>query len=696
MSGRGQHFIPQHFQKPFTVTDSKDQLWLHRRGKREPILVARSDAAKQRDFYSEPNLDGVNTLDDLITEYEHTIFALVDELRHLSAGSQVDGAIAAEVAVHFAVRSSHTRSVISAASSGLAKALSAIIREPQMLGSRRLPSHRPPEAISQAILERITANEFDKVTGVNSSALMRIAYIAIREQIDQLVDEARSTLSVVVDQFADGAKTMARDTHRKMLSESLAPRHRVSVLQELSWKIVAHECGAAILPDCICIASDSSGKWMPLILGNDISLLVLPLSPNALLVGKIEGELSFEAADFNSIAASSCFDFFLAKEPIGIKGFDSAALGGSVRSQIDGLISGGVLEAFDEYFRVQPSDQASALEGINEYPEPSGHHSYQISLFDFGDNAFAQEVATALIALIDEYGLGQACLTIDGFTFAHDYQEAIKTVERGFQTSGPIQTIASPLATGVAMPITVLRDNRPQTRFVIRGFVAEGLASSDDEYRRMSAEVIRDLLAGASLDFLVRTRFSSWMLRPIETPIESFFYGHAGGLFDVYFRSRASALDLRDADSHIESLQEHLPQIIADCITRRRAYRTDADLDGFLDFAFSNVKLLLLQIVRVLGAHAAVAKKATTPAALEGLLREYQLSDWARLFANDLDQFYLGLDEWNDFEQIFFTHRHFERWLLLLGIVVEEKKDGTFYVHVPIGIDAEYLEGLQH
>lgn len=70
------------------------------------------------------------------------------------------------------------------------------------------------------------------------------------------------------------------------------------------------------------------------------------------------------------------------------------------------------------------------------------------------------------------------------------------------------------------------------------------------------------------------------------------------------------------------------------------------------------------------------------------------MTDWLKLFANDLSYFYENLGEWSDFEEIFFVNRHFERWLIVLGIVMQDNGDGQFYAHVPLASDAEYLSQI--
>lgn len=109
MSGRKQHFIPQHFQQPFAIEGSKGKIWLYRKGKPDPIPASIGDTAAQRDFYSTPSENDLPTLDDLITEYEQKLHKTVDELRSLSAGDIIEPVVIAEVVTHLAIRSSYMR-----------------------------------------------------------------------------------------------------------------------------------------------------------------------------------------------------------------------------------------------------------------------------------------------------------------------------------------------------------------------------------------------------------------------------------------------------------------------------------------------------------------------------------------------------------------------------------------------------------
>lgn len=695
MSGRGQHFIPQHFQKPFVFSEEKDQIWMYRRGKEKAIPLSRKDAGKEHDFYSSPSDDGSQTLDDLITEYEHKIFPIVDILRKIQIGSAAESEHCAEIVVHFFIRSQHLRKTVSEIWSGLAKIIYGLATNSDtVIGSRRLPAHRPPKAIASAINEQIISHQIEQLSNINSETLVRIIYMGLREKIDELAAEARRTVAQFITQFGDQAKEKIRDLHRGILMSSMAPIKRIEQLRALSWTIIGHPDTAAILPDCVCIAANSSGVWQPILLAEELSTVVMPLTPNTLLIGKRYAGQEFDPSIFNYQAAKCCFDFFLSKENIALDSLLDGDLGHSIRTEINDMVSVKVLEAIDTYLTVAPSDQELSITKNELNPELQKQYEYQVALYDFGNEDYASKLTFALKELVNNDISLETGQVLDGFTFANEYEEAINSIDRGFEYSQTIKSTDSPLGMGVAIPLTVKRGEQLKTRFVVRAFIADMILSENDDERASAISTIRYLLGGLELDLLLRTRFSGWMLQKIENPIEDYFYDKASGIFDIYFGMRRSPNSLDEAAQHLDDLEEHLPDMISICIERRRLYRLNSDLEGFLLLVFEQSKLILNQIARILGISSGFEGRRVIPDRLAELLSRFDMGDWLRLFSNDLSYFYENLANWENFEEVFFTNRHFERWLLLFGVIIQDNGDGKFYAHVPFGSDAEYLSQI--
>jgi len=695
MAGRGQHFIPRHFQKPFVFSETKDQLWLYRRGRNKGIPIARGDAGKEHDFYSSPSENGDQTLDDLITDYERIIFPMVDKLRKLPVGASVDSEIAAEIVVHFFIRSQHLRKSISELWNGLAKTIYALATDPQsIVGSRRLPAHRPPAAIATAINDQIISRRLDEFTGVSAETLVRIFYMGLREKLDELTLHARETIAIVISQLGDEAKARIRDAHRDILLSSMAPPKRIERLRQLSWIILEHPDSDAILPDCVCIAASASGVWQPLLFADEVALVVMPLTPNTLLVGKEANPQSFDPREFNSLAAAACFDFFLSKEEVSLESLLKEDLGHSIRDEIEKMVSEKVLEAVESYLTTPQSEQAQILNQISLEPELQDQYSYQVILHDCGDFEDAEKISKVLSELLTEECVSDMYSVLDGFTFANDYEAVINSMDRGFEPTQFIRSENSPLGIGVAIPLTVKREGKLKTHFVLRGFLADFMLGENQNDRISAMDTIRYVLAGLALDQLVRTRFSGWMLKKIATPVEGYLYSYGSGIFDTYYSWRYASHSTGNAFERMDNLEKYLPEMISMCLEKRRLYRVNSDLDGFLTLAFEQARLALSHIAQILGIFAGVEGGRLVPDKMNEILSRFEMAEWLQLFANDLADFYENLETWRNFEEVFFVNRHFERWLLVFGIILQDQDDGQFYAHVPLGTDAEYLSQL--
>jgi len=692
MAGRGQHFIPRHFQKPFAIPGTKDQIFMYRRGRGEEIILSIGDSGKEHDFYSSPSLDGQPTLDDLITEYEKKIFPIVDALRKQPVGSVVLAESAAEITVHFFIRAQHLRKSVSEVWERLTDLIFSIAADPRSVaGARRLPAHRPPVPIRSAIEEQIISHKLGEITGVSPDALVRLFYMGLREQLEQLTGQAREAIAAVAKQFGVEARDRIREAHRDILRSSMAPPKRVAELQGLTWAIVEHTDSSAIIPDCVCIAADALGAWQPLLLADQLALVVMPLTPHTLLVGRRSSGVLFDASEFNSLAAKACFDFFLSKEKLHLRDLLAGDVGEIIRDDIAAMVTTQVIECLDVYLTAPVSDQASELNNLSREGAETEEHSFSVCLHDFGDSSYAQNVSENILEIVRQSQLGQCCSTLDGFTFADDYTEALNSLDRGYVPTAVLKPEESEFGVGVAMPLTVRRGDELKTHFVLRGFLANLLLSHDESERSAAHAMVRNLLAGLFLDHLERTRFAGWALQEIAAPIENCLYPHSRGIFDTYFKARHAGSSEEEVVGQLEALQEHMPAIVSSCVDRRRAYRFDGDLDGLLAYVFEKTSLVLKRVAHLLGGAASLWGGDCIPVQMRVLMSRLSMDDWLVLFADDLSKFYESLERWHDFEEIFFTNRHFERWLVFLGVIIEERDGSELYAHVPEGIDAEFL-----
>lgn len=692
MAGRGQHFIPRHFLKPFVEPNGRDIIWLYRRGSKEPVPVPRTDVAKQRDFYSKPCEDGLPSLDDLITDYETKIFELVDKLRELPVGSSAPAKIVAEVAAHLSVRSAHIRLLMLESANGFVNSLAELIQNPDsLLPIRQLSRNKAPKRIEDLLLEAIAKQELEKISGIRADTIARILYFFMREKGPHMLSAVCELLLPMIDNLGHSFKESISQAHVDALAESLAPEKLVERLSVLNWTVIEKERTPAILPDCVCI-SRTTDRWQMLFpfFSQGFELVVFPLTPDKLIVGCTGGFSLSELADYNQAASSVCMQFFLSRGRYPELDYLHKKLGDPLRRKVNHLIKKSIREGIKE-FVVQPhaAEFRFQTEATQVAQTPL---AFQLRLCGFGDESFARELGERIQNIISETMPPESFQRIDGFTFAVDYESALREIDRGFEPQNPIRTTSDDQRIWVAMPLAVRREDDIKTHVVLRSYLAEQLVSENESDLKNSRQILTYVLAGICLQDLICRKFPNVMLTRIQDPIEEFLYQAAHNIFSTYFSSRSTIPDVDNFVNHQEMLIAQIEEARSEIVLRRRKYRiSEDDLDSFLDYTMTTLEQVLNSSARVLGIRHAMGEDIAISSRLPTLLEDMEMFEWFELFGEDLDVFFCDLNEWSKFEDLFFVNRHLERWLLFFGIIVDQIDNNGVYVHVPVGSDADYL-----
>ena len=693
MAGRGQHFIPRHFLKPFVEPNGCDRIWLYRRGSNEPVPVPRTNAAKQRDFYSKPRQDGLPSLDDLITDYETKIFELVDKLRELPVGSSAPAKTVAEVAAHLSVRSAHIRLLMLESANGFINSLAELIQNPDsLLPIRQLSRNKAPRRIEDLLLEAIAKQELENISGIRADTIARILYFFMREKGPHMLSAVCELLLPMIENFGHSFKDTISQAHVDALAESLAPEKLVEKLSVLNWTVVKKEGTPAILPDCVCIAR-TTDRWQMLFpfFSQEIELVVFPLTPDKLVVG-CPGEFALsEIAEYNQAASSVCMQFFLSRDRYPELDCLHKKLGDPLRRKVNHLIKESIREGIKE-FVAKPHAAEFRLQTEVTQVASQTPLAFQLRLWEFGDESFARELGERIQNIIYETMPPESFRRIDGFTFAFDYESALREIDRGFKPQNPHQTTSDNQRIGLAMPLTVRREDAIKTHVVLRGYLAEQLLSENECDLKTSRRILTYILTGICLQDLICRKFPDVMLTRIQDPIEGFLHQAAGNIFSSYFSGRSTIPDVDNFVSHQEMLIEQIEEARNEIVLRRRKYRiSEDDLDSFLDYTMTTLEHVLNSSARVLGMRHAMSEDVVISPKLAALLEDMEMLEWFKLFAEDLDSFFCDLNEWSKFEDLFFINRHLERWLLFFGIIVDQIDNNGVYVHVPVGFDADYL-----
>ncbi|MCK4825399.1 hypothetical protein KA005_57155, partial [bacterium] len=136
MAGKKQHFIPQHFQRPFLIPDSNEKIWLYRHDVPDGVPVSLKKSAAKEHFYSKLSTDGSPTLDDLVTEYEeNNLTGKVNSIRALPVGSKICAADIAEIVTHLTIRSAHIREFVNEGARSMVGVVDKLINTPEQVDS---------------------------------------------------------------------------------------------------------------------------------------------------------------------------------------------------------------------------------------------------------------------------------------------------------------------------------------------------------------------------------------------------------------------------------------------------------------------------------------------------------------------------------------------------------------------------------
>ncbi len=699
MAGKKQHFIPQHFLKAFAIPGSNNQIWMYRRGTTNGIKVALKDAATQHYFYSKPTVDGRPSLDDLMTEYERKFQKTVSELRNLDAGEKIDSEKISEVVAHLSVRSSYLREVLNE----IAFSATGTFRKhmPDELTDmfKKLPRNHPPEKLYGLICKELRKRNFFEVTQVSESTLVNCAYFNFRENSGLFLSEYQKTLDVMLNQFTKAAKQTIENEHKSVLKESFAPDARVSQLSQLEWRLTELEGAGVILPDCTSIAFDGE-EWNPSIFvdANNLQVVLLPITPNKIAVGKISNETNLDLSRFNFHASRCSHAFFLSNYESQdlVKLLDDIGRDEKLSVSIENESKNALSDSIEELFCAETKAEIpTERESIKCKAEIKGvscnKQKYSISFLDFGDQGLLTDVANS-IGMLLEFASGSFPVeSVSGFTFANDYKSALNRVRHSIDSMKDFEPIETQNYSDMGIPITTVSNGEISTHLVFRSSVAKNLICEIKERQEDAKLTICNFLAIASLTKLLANKFPQQMLKPIQDTYEESLYAFTSRVFNAFYSSSVSNLNERQLNNYEDLALSTLQRSVEEIPNMRRAYRNHGNIETFYSQSADLISNVLVFFATIFGTYSAINRELSANSKLVKLLEEHELCNWAKLFNKDLNEFKSEITNWTDFEEIFFVNRHFERLMAQHGLFLERTDDERVYVNVPYYTDFHHL-----
>lgn len=699
MSGRKQHFIPQHYQQPFAIKDTESKIWIYRKGLPEPVSARIADAAAQRDFYSRPADDGLPTLDDMITEYEKTMHITVNDLRLLEVGDVIDSVIIAEVITHLSIRSSYTRGMVEDVVASMAGTIGSAAEGVVDGKTIRLPAHKAPSKFEKLILEKLEELGLLELIPVDGRTLAKLTYFALREGTEPFLSEARGLIGQLLSEFSSESSKLSHRTQASVLSESMAPVARIENLAALEWKVVASSNGCSILPDSTSIAYDGN-MWASLLLTENEKLhtVVLPLTPERLAVGTRKGCDAPSLIDFDQIAAETSHTFFLSSERREELDSFLHELGGGVNGQVSSLTNGAMTHAVDDMLKADPhmlyeAHTQNAANNSWSVPQNEEPISFSLQLFDFGDKTLANEISEAVGLVVSSFFRDLPVYDLNGFVFANDYRAALKSVERGFEAKNDLEPLKSENVIGVSMPILVNLEGKIKTTAVCHSSIAVNLISDDKDLKAEATSIILHNLSSAALTGLLQNKFPDQMFSDMGDEYEGTLYQYTRGVFESYFCAVISG----SIPSYVQFYEELAVKALKDVLefvpVELDKFHDHGQMDAMFPAVAGLLADFLITTARFLGALRNQSIEFDEDSKLWHLLETNYLLYWVKLFQKDLKSFDEGLEAWSQFDEAFFANRHFERVAVQFGIFLESAEGSGIYVQLTEAPDMTKIFG---
>jgi hypothetical protein len=704
MSGRKQHHIPQSVLRGFE-TPSKGRtkkVWVF--SKERKFKSPTADVAAERHFYSELSNDGSRTLDDLITDYEQSFGAQLTRLRRLSVGDVADSFTAAEVVAHLTIRNAHLRrSFVGGARLLAERATEVFCNESNLRAMLGVDGRQFPDSIAVKIDEHLASDPRYAATGLPRDLLHKIGFMVMKENFGRFVANHLPYMKLALDQFAEQAPEHLRIGHNKALAQGLAPDVRTAALSALHWSVRAAPQSGAILPDCVALGIEGDGRPQPLIMADldKVSLVFIPLTPDRVLVGSRAGVASPKLAEFNSHAAMCSHDFFVSSRD----GADRDELMAVVGARAQETVAQAIAFAFEGFKKNGTMTEVHlAPENGEDSPGPASEEApaealvlpplhYEMSFNGVSDKETAHRIAAVLEGIIHELRPLMALDRLDGFTFAEDYEGALRNLDRGFKAPLLITT-QEDYGVGVSMSPIILREGVVKSRIVARMWIGLGLISEKEDAQKVSLHLVINQLAHVACTQLLEESLPGFHLLRLEDGFNAFLYPCIAESWTGYFGARASAIFDSDSETAYRELvmsalrraQETIPPA-------RLAYRFDGDLDKLLATARPAITALLKHLGNLLGHCDGLRRSPFENAQLDAAFENAGLRGWADVFREDLALIWDRLGQWTSIDEFFFLNRHAERLLWHFGLFPRKTPDGKILVHVPLSTDAARLQG---
>lgn len=716
MSGQKQHYIPQCLLKGFEApsTGKTQKVWVFKKGQ-PPYISPTQDVATERHFYSELSKDGTLTLDDRITQYETELGSLLNLLHEAPLDSTIDATIAAEVITHLTIRGAYLRDLFSLGVKQLIFGVTDIVSNKESLRMSLGMDADDPAPMVQEQIEKILSEhaDFFARTGMPKHVFRQMALTLVKENFDRFHADQSPVLLAMLNEMASQTNKVSRAGHAKALTSSLKPDPRILSLSQLVWKIRAVPEGDLILPDCVALSIQSNSTIPePCILTklDEINIVLFPLCAKKLLIGRRTETNSPEVQDFNQAAAACSQTFFvsacktdeleclaesiseLSKTAI-LKAVMCSLAAIKTKSSFGKHLSRTMLQSKEESILPVTTIEKTIEHSDNQKKSSPHPPNYPVIFLNCADQETAQQIAAAVNVVVSEISRSMTLGRLDRITFAGDYAEALRDIDRGFPASRPLVPTETDFGTGIAMTPLILRDGVAKACIVMQAWLGNALIGEDRGTQTIAIHTLVNQLAHVACIDLIDNALPEILMSRVEDDWEAWLYAHMHEAWTAYFAARNSARFNPACDSGYRDILLAVLDRIQESIPRERLdYRLHGNFDRFLQSTISAIGPMLVYMGTLLG-HCDGLCQSTydDEGSLTQALEKIGLHNWVDTFRRDLVRLFERQGKWESGQEFLALNRHMERVLWQFGLFPWRNDQGQVRVEIPLGTDAAQL-----
>lgn len=198
----------------------------------------------------------------------------------------------------------------------------------------------------------------------------------------------------------------------------------------------------------------------------------------------------------------------------------------------------------------------------------------------FSTEEEARELGTAVLDCVRILSRRFNLSRLDGITVAHDYHQALASLDRGYETKH-VLTPSDGHAVGIAMTPSVIRDGRLMSHIVFNAGIVAPIAKPDPESIQLPVHVIAHECAHVEITQKFDEVFPNVLLRErYGDSRDGFRWQVILACWDEYAATRMSANFGEDpTDGYEETFLKHLAEARDRARTFIRAYRLHGDVN---------------------------------------------------------------------------------------------------------------------